>query len=525
MGRNSAYNIVNESTYATGWYNDNNEHSADTELSFERTLQRLRQSSRKLIKNEAIASAAQSAYTDMMIGGELQIEVVSKDSRSAKKAQDILNEALAGVDLNGTETISQLNEVLVASAYADGDVLILSPYDKQRKGTKTYFETVEASRIKTRPKDQNNPLVREGVEYSKNGKLKGYWVIKSEDYDKTISYYQAQDSNFEFFPVFKQSGSLERRVAWMFSAVTTKRPHQSRQIPVLTASMELIRYYGKYLEATLVGARVAACFSAFVHTSNPNAAKKALDDGVDVKSGKQLTRLQPGTISYLRKDEQITFASPNKPSDNFDKFIMRLQRIFSTQQRIPYEILFLDLSESNYSSWRGGKIEVGKNVKRWRRDLTAFNLWLCNTILAEAVSDGSFTGSIKNLKIKVKYPKDAMLDEEKTERANKIKLTNKTASQQQLAEEQGTDWEDLQQELDDEMEITTNREAERLTLQKKLEQKNGIIFADTTQPIATEGSDGADRDTSSTRRDGEDKEAEDLDEEDAKERRKDDGNW
>ena len=29
---------------------------------------------------------------------------------------------------------------------------------------------------------------------------------------------------------------------------------------------------------------------------------------VDKKSGKQLTRLQPGTISYLRRDEEITFA-------------------------------------------------------------------------------------------------------------------------------------------------------------------------------------------------------------------------
>ena len=518
----SSYNIVNESSYATSWY-DNAEKSADEELVEQQSLQQLRQSSRKLIKNEAIASAAQSAYTDMMIGGKLTFEVVSKDKRMQKKVQEILDEALDKVDLNGTSTITQLNEMLIASAYSDGDVLVLAPMEKDRKGVKSYFEVVEANRIKTRPKDQSNTLVREGVEYYPNGKLKGYWVIKNTSHKKPISYYQARNEDFEFFPVFKKSGSLERRVAWMFSAVTTRRPQQSRQVPPLTASMELIRYYGKYLEATLVGARVAACFSAFVKTSNPVQAQKAMQDGVDSKGGRKLSKLQPGTISYLRQNEDIEFASPNKPSDNFDKFIMRLQRIFATQQRIPYEILFLDLSETNYSSWRGGKLEVEQNVNRWRRELTSFNQWVVSTILADALSQEMFVGSVKNLKVKVKYPKFKALDEEKTARANKVKLSNKTASQQQLTEEQGTDWEDLQQELDNEMEITTEREAARLTLQKSLEEENGIIFQDTVQP---ESKDSSDRDTSTSDREGEVRGADgELSDEDKKERRKEDDNW
>lgn len=510
----SSYNIVNESAYATSWY-DNGEKSADEELSSFRSLQRLRESSRKLIKNEAVASGSQSAYVNTIIGGKMKVEVVSKNKQLQTKAQKVLDENLKGVDLNQTQDLTQLNEMVISSSYSDGDVLLIVPIDKQRRGLKTYIDVIEASRIKTRPKDKNNVLVREGVEYYTNGKVKGYWVIKSKKYNKALTYYSSKDEDFEFFPVVKKDGSLERRVAWMFSAVTTRRPAQSRQVPVLTASMELLRYYGKYLEATLVGARVSACFSAFVKTSNPASAQKALNDAPDPRSGKKLAKLQPGTISYLRPNEDITFAAPNKPSDNFDKFILRLQRIFSMQQQLPYESLFLDLSETNYSSWRGGQLKVEQNVNRWRREITNFNLWYINTLLAEAFSNGTLVGSANSLKIKIRYPKFKTLDEEKTERANKTRLTNQTSSKQMIADEQGTDWEDLNQELDNEMVIETTREAEKLRLQKELEEEFDITFPDTIKVEKT-----------STLRNGETKDENgQVSEDDKKERRKEDGNW
>ena len=53
---------------------------------------------------------------------------------------------------------------------------------------------------------------------------------------------------------------------------------------------------------------------------------------------------------------------------------------------------------------------------------------------------------------------------------------------------------------------------------KEYAEKEGIIFPDTVE------AEEAKRDTSKSRREGE-QEGEDLDEEDAKERRKEDGNW
>jgi capsid protein len=432
--------------------------------------------------------------------------------------QDIVDGAVKKVDLGRTQTLTQFNEMIVAAAYADGDVLVVVPTDKKRKGIQTYLDVIEASRIKTRPKDAKNILVREGVEYYADGRLKGYWVIKPKRYNKPLTYHTAKNTDFEFFPVFKESGSLNRRVAWMFSAVTTKRPAQSRQVPVLTASMELLRYYGKYFEAVLVGARVAACFSAFVKTTNPSNAQKALGDEVNPRTGRRLSKLQPGLISYLRPNESIEFASPNKPSDNFDKFILRMQRVYSMQQQMPYEILFLDLAETNYSSWRGGNLKVEQNIGRWQGETTNITDWYLRTIIGEAVTKNLVDGSIKGLRLKVRYPKFKTLDEEKTERANKTRLGNETSSKQMITDEQGTDWIDLQQELDDEMVVDTTREAKRLKLQKDFEEELDITFLDTPQESDGESQNDA-RDGEKPEKDGS------VSEDDKKERRKTDGNF
>lgn len=518
--KNSAWDIVNDSPYASNWYTTSLEPTADQELVYNGSLVRLRQSSRKLIKNNPVASAAQLAYISMILGGTVNIEAVTDNERLKKEVEKLFEDNVDKVDINRLKSITQMNDMCIGSSFMDGDVLWVVPIDKDIPEDKiqTYLEPIEASRVKTRRKDQSNPLIREGVEYYKNGKIKGYWVVNSENKSKYVNYLNANDEDFKFYPVRNTSkdGKLTRRVAYNFEAVTSVRPEQSRQTPVLTPLMEFLRYYGQMMEAILVGVRVAACFSGFITTTNPTEALKGMGTLTD-GSGRKITKLNPGTMSYLRPGESVEFASPNRPADNFDSFVLRLDRMISMALRIPYEIFYLNLSDTNYSSQRGGMIEMERTISRWRRELEKFNLWWAWTIVSEAVSKGMLNGSIRNLKLRVKFPKYKALDEEKTARADKIKLANKTSSEKQIVVEQGNDWDDLQKELTDEQEIKIRREAEGLRLRKELEEELGIKF-----PTSEKDEEGK-RDTSDSRREGEDTGA-DLDEDDAKERKKTDGN-
>lgn len=492
----SEFNIVNDSPYVSNWFGSADEKSADYELEEDLSLIRLRQSSKKLIKNNFIAAGIQQTYINTVIGGSVKLDLETKAVNQYDKTFEVLDEMSKTLDIERKMNVTALAEILVANSFQDGDVLINLPLDAKGE---TYVELVDASRIRTRPKDANNPLVVEGVEYYENGSVKGYWITKVNKKKRTFYYYR--DEDFDFYPRRKKYKSGSRVVCDLFKAPLNLRVGQTRQYPLLTPLMELLRYKNQYLEAVLIGARVAACFSGFVKTNNPARAQKSLEDGIT--NGSKLTKLKPGTLSYLKPNEDITFAAPNKPSDNFDSFLLRLCKLIGMTMRIPYAMLFLDLSETTYSSWKGGSFEVERNVNRWREELNKTIVWILKTKLVEAKSKKLINVSLKGLTLSLRFPKFKVVDEEKTARANRLDLENKITSKRRISDETGHDFEELQRELTEEMEIETRREAERLKLQQELEEELGIFFPE-----------------SETRERGSK-----FTEEEKIDRRKDDGNW
>jgi lambda family phage portal protein len=522
----SSFEIVNDNPFFKDYWESTDESSPDYELGEDYSLIKLRKISKKLVKNNFIAFGALTTYINTIIGGDLTIGIINEDDSITDKTDDkfkdsiisLLETTLSGVDLNRQYNLAQIVEQIISSSFIDGDVLINLPIDKRSESNiQTYIELIEASRIKTPPKHRDNSLVREGVEYWESGRLKGYHVIKNNNKNSFNYAYGFNDDDFTFLPVYKSDGEITRRVCFLFKAPLNLRPNQSRQFPVMTGIMDLLRYFNQYLEAVLIGARVAACFAGFVKTNNPDAARKSLtESGEDTTiktKGKKLTKLQPGIIGYLRPNEEITFASPNRPSDNFDTFILRLCRFIAMCLRMPYEQLFLDLSIVNYSSWRGGSLEVDRNFNRWRRDLTFVLKWVILTFLREGIANRVIKGDLSKIILQVIFPKYKSLDEEKTARARKINIVNKTTSIKQAVDEDGKSFDNLQEELDIQADLEVDRQARILVRQKEWEKKEGITFSEKEK---------GDRNTS--KREGE-QEGSDLDEDDAKDRRKDDGNW
>jgi len=512
----SEFNILNDSPYFSNIDLSIQESIPDFELTEDYSLIKLRKISKNLVKNNFLAVAGLLIYIDSIVGGELKIGILDITDDITTRVDDkfkdsiiaLLEKTLVGIDINRELSLAQITEQIISSAFTDGDILINLPMDNNRdeNSIQTYVELIDASRIKTPPKERNNNLVREGVEYWSSGRLKGYHVIKNNP-TKTLGAYNLSDTDFTFLPVYKSDGKITRRVCYLFKAPTFIRVNQSRQYPVMTGTMQIIEYFHQYLEAVLIGARVAACFSAFVETSNPEAAKKSMTESGETTSitvkGKKLTKLQPGLVSYLRMGEKISFASPNKPSDNFDPFILRLLRFISSAWRIPYEKLCMDLSIVNYSSWRGGSLEADRNFSRWRRDLTSVLKWIILTFLREGLSKKLIKGNLSNILLQIVFPKYKSLDEEKSARAKKINLITGTVSKKQIVDEEGGNFEALQKELDTEIDLDVDRKARELIRQKKWQEKENIIFNNTNDNNDSNNVDG----------------------EEAKERRKEDGNW
>lgn len=452
------------------------EVTPDEEMYEGDSLVTLRKRARQLVKDNPTIAGLQQMYINL-VGTPSAIRVSSASSKFLQRqAQERIDEFNLDLSFDNL-TFDELVEQIVSCSFLEGDLLISLPLDTQRiKGKQTVVELIEGNRIKTPSDLQSDKNIRNGVKYDSDGHILGYYVKK---YDK-IGTYGDNSGSFDFFPRIKNN----RIVTQLFKAPLNSRPKMSRQYPIITPIIPLIKHMDDYLEAIIVGARVAACFAGFITTNNPAKAMASMTteggdailDPKDSYATRRVTKLRPGMLSYLKPNEDISFASPNRPNDNVDLFLVRLQRLISMYIRVPYEIAFLDLSITNYSSWRGGDNEVKKLKLRWRKRLDYFISWIENTVLQEA-SIFEIIRSGKS-RLSIRWPSFSSIDTLKENRANAIDIENGTTTPQRIIEERGDSYEEIQAELTENALIETERKALVLQRQKELEEKYGVSFKD-----------------------------------------------
>jgi capsid protein len=248
------------------------EATPDDEMYEGDSLVTLRERSRQLVKDNPLIAGLQQMYINL-VGTPSATRIKKASSQLLQRqAQERLNEFNADLSFDNL-TFDEVIEQIVSCSFLEGDLLISLPLDKQRQeGKQTVVELIEGNRVKTPSDLQRNKDIRNGVQYDSEGRVLGYYVKK---YDK-IGNYGDQSGSFDFFPRIKGN----RVVTQLFKAPLNSRPKMSRQYPIITPIIQLIKHMDDYLEAIIVGARVAACFAGFITTNNPaKAAASMTTDG------------------------------------------------------------------------------------------------------------------------------------------------------------------------------------------------------------------------------------------------------
>lgn len=511
----SVYKAARSDAYNMSW-NVGVEHTADKELEDNKTLKVLRQRSKQLVKDNYIVAGIQQNYINA-VGAVNTVKVMSPNKIQQRQAQNVLD-VFAKNSTIQDKSLCKVTEEIISSCFESGDILVSLPLDDKRKNVKTVVELIEAQRIRTPVELLKDSDVRHGVKYSSDGRILGYWV---KNYDAVDSYSDSKN-HYTFYPRIRRSkDGVARVVTQLFKAPLNSRPQMSRQYPIVTPILPLIKFLDDYLEAVIIGARVAACFAAFVVSGNPARAWNSFTTDSDGNvedpqdsddTPRRVHKLFPGMVHYLRHNEDIRFASPNRPNDNVDAFLLRIYKTIAMYLRIPYPILFLDLVDVNYSSWRGGANESKKMIQRWRKSLDEIVTWVMRTVLLEASINGLIRGDINKITVAMRWPVYGILDAEKEARANKIELENGTTSPQRICDEQGVVYEEVQQELLEDQLNAVDRRALELKRIKEKEKEYGIVFEEKTE-------------IKQRQREKREGEGDVLDKEEKKKRRKDDGNW
>ena len=320
-----------------------------------RSLRTLRFRSRDMVENSYWARRGVSVLQRNVVGNG--IRPTAKDSPELDALLSLLCDRQL-LDVRGRDTLYALQANVMHAVAESGECLVLrrrlSRSEMRRRGTSIplQLKVIEPDHLdETRDGTtvDGNRLVQ-GVEIDKDARPVAYWLYESHPGDMT----SWRDVKSHRVPA--------EDVLHIFREL---RPGQVRGIPELATVLMKIKDFHEYDDAQLMKQKIAACFGAFVHTSDSAAHQHQWlmdDDGNPIPAPE---RIGPGTVEYLQPGEEISFADPPRV-DGYESYYRTSARAIASGLDITYEALTNDYSQVSFTSGRMGWLEMHRAIKQWQ---------------------------------------------------------------------------------------------------------------------------------------------------------------
>jgi len=338
-----------------------------------------------LIRNSPVARSVVQAMEDYVAGSGLT------PNAGSDVAMSVWNKwAMGTVDLAGTKTFDQVFRDIVYNIAATGDVLLTTPIDQNAADDEIALklELTSGARVGTpndlvNKKDLYGNTIRFGVAY-RDGVEVGYYVQRNDNEIKGTERRNSKNYNFirKFDP---ETGRL--------NAILIRRPagmagDQTRGLSMLTPVFTAIKDLDDLVVSAVQGSRNKALLSVILtgnSSSDINAGIGAInEDGqlitsTDNNGETQIVGSLPdGAIMTGPEGMDATVINSSGDIDR-DALILRNAKLVAGGVGIPYEILFKDLSNVNFSGgklaydsffrltgfWTAELIKVFQEINKW----------------------------------------------------------------------------------------------------------------------------------------------------------------
>lgn len=333
------YNAAASGRRTDSWTASGSSQNAENELA----LERLRNRSRDLSRNNPYARRAVKAIATNTIGAGIRPKVVEEFASMAERFNKMWNDwgETTECDYDGVHNYYGLQRLAMRTIAESGEALVLrrnsGKYGLQLQVVEGDF--IDHSRNQTLA---NGGYIIQGVEFNQKGKRVAYWMFDQHPGD-----------TYRIMPTSHRVSSDTLTHIYF-----VERPGQARGIPFGTSSMMRMYDFDEYEDAQLIRQKVAACFAAFVQ--NP--------DGGMPSKGEEIERaghIEPGIIEYLKPGQTVTFGSP-PAAEGYDIYSRTMLRSIASGYDVTYEVMTGDLSNVNFSSGRMGWIEFHRSVQEWQ---------------------------------------------------------------------------------------------------------------------------------------------------------------
>ena len=383
-----------------GWIVDagNAEDSIDLQSSI------LRQRARDLFEGGGLARSGPETLTTSVVGWGIQPKpkidgdfLGMTDDAREEAEQAILREWKLWADNTMCDAERQQNfyglqQLAFLSMLMSGDVFALfGMKENKRTPYQTTVRLLEADRIcnpdssgdsESKESDSGGRII-DGVEIDREGAVIRYYIASRSPI--------AGNDNSEL--KWKPIDAYGKKTGYpnILHIMTWERPEQRRGIPFVSAEIELIKQFTRYMNAELAGKVVSAMLTIFI-TSEEDDGKAGMEDAVNVDE--KVTdddlklELAPGAIYDLPPGKKVATVDPKRSDTQFDSFVNTCITVIASSMGIPKEVL-IKKYESNYTAARAALLDFWRTVRVYRtRFNTAFNQPIYEQWLSEDVAAG-----------------------------------------------------------------------------------------------------------------------------------------
>ena len=307
----------------------------------------LRNRSRDLIRNAPFAKRAQSVVTNNMVGAGIAPSITGGNKAAAEAAAKVVLPFLQSteIDAHRAMNFATMQSVVANSLFESGEVLALRrTRDDVNATLPLAVEILEIDHLDSTVQSNGENEVIDGIEYDHvSGIVVAYWIF--EQHPGSAS----RKRNMKSKRVPAGDVLHIRRI---------DRPGQMRGVPWLAPVMLTLTEMRDYQEAQILKQKISALLAGVVESG---------DEGVP-EGASGLDALAPGALVYTEAGQKVTFTNPPKV-DDYD-VVMRLG-LWAVAMGIGItgESLSGDLSRVNFSSMRGGRLEMDKNIETWQEQI------------------------------------------------------------------------------------------------------------------------------------------------------------
>lgn len=322
-----------------------------------RTLQRLRDVARDLVRNDPQAKAAKRKIARCAVGAGITPLVRASNPAVKAEATAIWRQwsRSTAADYDGRLWFAGIQGLVMRTCVESGGALIV------REPARAVDGLPVPVRIRVLEPDYldesrdtfamlgistGNPVVK-GIETDGEGRRVAYWL----------------------FPTHPSTGRIWRTVSVRVPAdrvihvFDVDRPGQLSGVPWMDAVITALQDFSDYKDAVRMLAKISSCMVGVVE----DTAGYGTAIGEQNSLSEELEHFEPGQFAYLKPGQTVKFNTPPTPQDT--EFSADTIREIAVGMGLPAEALSGDYTSATFSSIRASRQDFQLTVDGWRDDM------------------------------------------------------------------------------------------------------------------------------------------------------------